>query len=486
MGSTGSVSAWIIGLIVLVLVGLFLQDIIQKTHTVRRNYPVIGRFRYGLERLGEYFRQYFFSQDREEMPFNRATRAWVYQTSKDLGGMIGFGSTNDLTKPGTFIFINSPYPVLSEDREEAPATIIGPDCDHPFEAASFFNISGMSFGALSKPAIEALSLGAEEAGIWLNTGEGGLAPCHLRGNCDRIFQIGTAKFGVRDENGLLSDERLRYMAKYVRAFEIKISQGAKPGRGGVLPAAKVTEEIAEIRGIPAYQLVSSPNRHREIQSPDDLLDMVQRIRDVTGKPVGFKAAIGSDLYPRMLVEAILKRGMDSAPDFITVDGGEGGSGAAPQVLADHVALPIAEALPIVVNTLMAVGLKSRVKVIASGKLVTSADVAWALCVGADFVVSARGFMMALGCIQSKQCHRDTCPTGVTTHNPWRQRGLVVEDKAKRVANYAHWICKEVDAIAHSCGLHHARQFTREHIRVVQPSGPSILLADLCPYPEHIG
>jgi glutamate synthase domain-containing protein 2 len=477
-----TVMGWAAGLVMLLLFILFVQDIFQSEHAVRRNFPLVGRLRYFLERQGEYFRQYFFAHDRLEMPFNRAPRSWIYRTAKGLGGMIGFGSSNDLREPGTFIFVNSPYPLLEEECEPTPPLVIGPDCEQPFIAESIFNISGMSFGALSAPAVRALSIGSARAGVWLNTGEGGLTPYHLEGGGNLIFQIGTAKYGVCDSEGRLDDGRLREVAQRVKAFEIKISQGAKPGRGGVLPAAKVTEEIARIRGIPAFQTASSPNRHREVKNPDDLLEMVEHIRRVTGRPVGLKAAIGSDLYPRMLCEAIRHRGLASAPDFITVDGGEGGSGAAPQVLMDHVSLPIAESLPMLVDVLHSYGLRERIRVIASGKLVTSANVAWALCAGADFVTSARGFMFSLGCIQSMQCHNDTCPTGITTHNPRLQKGLVVKDKASRVANYAAWVNHEVDLLAHACGLANAREFRREHVRIVQQAGKSLGLETIHPYP----
>ncbi|MEQ6342042.1 MAG: FMN-binding glutamate synthase family protein [Gammaproteobacteria bacterium] len=473
---------WIAGIAMLTLLVMFIQDIFQKEHAVRRNFPVVGRLRYFLERQGDYFRQYFFANDRQEMPFNRAARSWVYRTSKNLGGIIGFGSTNDLREPGSLIFVNAPYAVLEDERKAAPPLVIGPHCERPFVATKIVNISGMSYGAVSAPAVRALSHGAAEAGIWMNTGEGGLSPYHLEGGGDLIFQIGTAKYGVRGSEGRLSDTHLREVAQHVRAFEIKLAQGAKPGRGGVLPAIKVTEEIAHIRGIPMGQPSDSPNRHPDIKNDDDLLDMIARIRAVTGLPVGIKTVLGSDAAIRSLCEAILRRGMDSAPDFITLDGGDGGSGAAPQVLADHVGLPLNEALPMLVDTLIESGLRERVRVIASGKLVTSAKVAWALCMGADFTVTARGFMFALGCIQSLQCHQNTCPTGITTHNKKLQRGLVVEDKATRVANYARWMGVEVDKLAHACGLSNAREFRREHARIVQSAGHSVPLDVLYPYP----
>ena len=460
---------------------MFTQDLTQKTHAIRHNFPLIGRLRYQLENLGKYFRQYLIAQDREELPFNRATRNWVYRTAKGGSGSIGFGSTNDLREQGSILFVNASYPLLEEELTKVPPFVIGTQCQQPFEAANIFNISGMSYGALSKASVRALAQGAKETGIWMNTGEGGLSPHHQNAGCDLIFQIGTAKYGVRDEQGNLSDEKLYEISKHVKAFEIKLSQGAKPGQGGELPAAKITEEISRIRGIPLGQLSKSPNRQKEIRNANDLLDMINRIRDVTGRPVGIKAAIGSTHFLEDMCETILHRGVDCAPDFITVDGSEGGSGSAPQLLADHVALPISEALPIAVDTLMACGLKERICVIASGKLVQSAKVAWALCVGADFVVSARGFMFSLGCVQSLQCHMGTCPTGVTTHNPWRQKGLVVEDKAKRVAQYAYRVNHEINVLAHSCGLTNARHFQRKHIRIVQQAGKSVPLNELHPY-----
>ena len=473
---------WAGGLAVLWLLVMFVQDLLQTEHTVRRNFPVIGRMRYFLEWLGEYFRQYFFANDREEMPFNRATRNWVYRTAKNIGGTIGFGGTNDLREAGSIIFVNAPYPVLEEERQPTPPLTIGPQCEHPFVASQVVNIAGMSFGAISQPAVRALSIGAGQAGIWLNTGEGGLTPYHVEGQCDLIFQIGTAKYGVRDQQGRLDDKLLCEIGKRVKAFEIKLAQGAKPGRGGLLPGPKVTEQVARIRGIPVGAASYSPNRHPEIRTDDDLLDMIARVRDATGRPVGIKLVLGSQRPVVSLCEAILRRGADAAPDFITLDGGDSGTGAAPQVLADHVGLPLNEALPMLVDTLYATGLRDRIRVVASGKLVTSAHVAWALCMGADFAVTGRGFLFALGCIQALQCHKDTCPTGITTHNRRLQHGLVVEDKSRRVAHYARGMNDEVDRLAHSCGLAHARQFRREHARIVQGPGRSVPLDELYPYP----
>jgi glutamate synthase domain-containing protein 2 len=439
--------------LVVVLFYWFIQDITQKKHTVLRNYPVIGRLRYLLEKQGEYFRQYLFAGDRDEMPFNRATRGWVYRLAKDEGGIIGFGSTNDLREPGSIIFVNAGFPVLEEDRVQTPGLAIGAGyCRQPFLARSIVNVSGMSFGAISQPAVQALSRGAALGGCWMDTGEGGLSPYHIEGGCDVIMQIGTAKYGVRNHDGSFSPERVRELAQRVKAFEIKLSQGAKPGKGGVLPAAKVTPEIAVIRGIPAHEDSISPNRHHDIANVDDLLDRVSYVRELTGRPVGVKTAIGGWQFMKDLCEAIERRGLEYAPDFLAIDGGEGGSGAAPQALADHMSLPISEALPRVIDVLIESGLKDRIRVIAAGKLVTPAKAAWALSVGADFINTARGFMFALGCIQALRCHTNTCPTGVTTHNKRLQRGLVVEEKYLRVAHYVTNMNREIDMIAHSWDL----------------------------------
>jgi glutamate synthase domain-containing protein 2 len=475
-------------LVALVLVAalafVFIRDITQKKHSVLRNYPIIGRFRYFFEQLGEYFRQYFFAGDRDEMPFNRATRGWVYRLAKNEGGTIGFGSTYDLHQPGALIFVNHPFPVLEEERLPTPSLLLGEGyCREPFEGRSIVNVSGMSFGAISAPAVRSLSRGANVAGCWMDTGEGGLSPYHLEGGCDVVMQIGTAKYGVRDAQGSLSEEKLKELAKSVKAFEIKLSQGAKPGKGGVLPGRKVTAEIAQIRGIPEGRDSISPNRHRDISNMSELLEKIVWIRDLTGRPVGVKTAVGGWRFMNEMADIVHRRGLEFAPDFLVIDGGEGGSGAAPQALADHMSLSIEEALPRVVDALIETGLRSRTRVVASGKIVTSARAAWALCVGADFINTARGFMFSLGCIQALRCHQNTCPTGVTTHNRRLQRALVVEEKYLRVANYAMNMNKEIDMIAHSCGVRHARELKREHVRIVQASGQSVALNMLYPYPE---
>ena len=468
-----------LGALLLGVIVLFVIDRTQTKHAIRRNYPVIGRFRYLFETIGEYFRKYFFAMDREELPFNRAQRAWVYRAAKGVDTTVAFGSTRDLRPAGTVTFANCPFPPLTQNAVETAIVEIGPYARKPYRTASIYNVSGMSYGAISKPAVLALSNGARMAGIWLNTGEGGLSPFHIEGGADLVFQIGTAKYGCRDENGKLSDEKLKGIAalSQVRMFEIKLSQGAKPGKGGILPGPKVTAEIARIRGIPEGMASISPNRHPEVDSIASLLDLVCHVREVTGKPVGFKLVLGAYEWLDDLCEEINRRGIEHAPDFITLDSADGGSGAAPMPLIDYVGLPIWESLPMLCDALERHALKTRIRVNASGKLITPAEVAWAICVGDDFVSSARGYMFSLGCIQALQCNKNTCPTGITTHNPRLQRGLDVTDKAERVRRYAERVTQEVCVIAHSCGVTEPRRLGREHARIMGSDGVSMSLSD---------
>ena len=403
-------------LLVFVIIYMYIVDVTQTSQTIRRNYPVVGRFRYFFEHMGEFFRQYFFAQDREELPFNRAQRSWAYRAAKNVDSTVAFGSTHALNLPGDYLFLNGFIPPLDEEFQAPSAIVFGE------------GFAAMSYGALSGPAVRALSLGAKQAGIWLNTGEGGISPFHLEGGCDIVFQMGTAKYGVRDEQGKLCDQKLRAIASHeqVRMIEIKLSQGAKPGKGGILPGGKVTEIIAMTRGIPVGEDSISPNRHKDIGSIDDLLNMIHRVREVTGKPVGIKAVIGAVEWLEEICLAINTRGLQYAPDFITVD---------------------------------------------------SADGAGALCLGADCVNSARGFMFALGCIQALQCNKNTCPTGITTHDEDLQRGLVPKDKAVRVADYAKNIMHEVAMIAHSCGVVEPRLLNRSHVRIINEAGVPIPLSD---------
>ncbi|WP_417664123.1 FMN-binding glutamate synthase family protein [Pseudidiomarina donghaiensis] len=489
MSTLLTIAQWLVALFILALIigvvaigVMYVVDKHQTRHTIRRNFPVIGRFRYLFEHLGEFFRQYFYAMDREEMPFNRAQRSWVYRAAKNADRTLAFGSTRDLTKNGTIIFANSAYPHQEEEKTQPEPVTIGPHCEQPYSPTSYFHISGMSYGALSPVAVTALSKGAKLANCWLNTGEGGLSPYHLAGGCDVVFQIGTAKYGVRTSSGELHEGKLRDIAskREVKMFEIKLSQGAKPGKGGILPGVKVNQKIAEIRGIPVGEDSISPNRHPEISNNHELLDFVERVRGITGKPTGIKFVMGEPNWIDELVSAINERGHHCAPDFITLDSADGGTGSAPQPLMDYVGLKLSESLPILVDKLSAAGLKERIRVIASGKMITPADVAWAIAIGADFVVSARGFMFSLGCIQAMQCNKNTCPTGITTHDRDLQRGLDPTDKSVRVANYHKFLEYGVNIIAHSCGVSDPRQLNRRHARVVTHTGDSISLAERYP------
>ena len=467
-----------IGLAVLYLVFLYIVDILQKGNTIRRNFPVLGRLRYKFQELGVFLRQYFFAFDRQELPFNRAQREWVYSAARNENNTVAFGSTYRVKESGAVSFLNAPFPVQSNNALSPTDVVFGDKyAKNPYVKNSIINISGMSFGAISVPAVTALSRGANAAGIWMNTGEGGLSPYHLAGGCDVIFQIGTAKYGVRDLNGNLSDSKLKEVAehKQVKMFEIKLSQGAKPGKGGILPGAKVTKQIAKIRGIAVGSDSISPNGHTDINNVDDLLSMINHIRKVTEKPVGFKFVMGQEQWLTDFCKAIENRGLEFAPDFITLDSSDGGTGAAPQSLIDSMGLPISYTLPKLISILKEHNLRDRIKVISSGKLINPTEVAWAYAVGVDFVTSARGFMFALGCIQALQCNKNTCPTGITTHNKGLQKGLVPKVKAERVANFAKNITKEVCIIANSCGATQPRDLTTDHFIIFDEKATKIKL-----------
>ncbi|MCJ7422410.1 FMN-binding glutamate synthase family protein [Sphingomicrobium astaxanthinifaciens] len=475
---------WCLGLGVVAIAVMFVIDVSQTSDAVRRNYPVIGRFRHLFGRLGEFFRQYFFAMDREEMPFNRAQRDWVKRAAAGQGNVRPFGSTKNLQPVGTPIFVNAAWPTLGEDAAEAAPLVIGPGARRPYAAPSFFNMSSMSYGSLSKPAVRALSLGTARAGCWMSTGEGGLAPAHLEGGGDIVFQLGTAKYGARRPDGRLDEDKLRAIAAHdqVRMIELKLAQGAKPGKGGILPAGKITAEIAAIRGIPEDEDSISPNRHPEIANDDELLDFIDRLRRVSGLPVGIKTVLGDDDWLDGFFARVCERGKACAPDFITIDGGDGGTGAAPMPLMDNVGMVIHEALPLAVDLRARHGLEERIRLVVSGKLVTPSDTAWALATGADFVNAARGFMFAIGCIQAMKCHTNNCPTGVTTHKKRLQRGLVPEDKADKVANFVGQMREEVGIIAHSCGVASPRDLQRCHVRLVCPDGRTRRMDEMHPDP----
>jgi hypothetical protein len=468
----GSLFLFTVGLLALGAVGLYIYNKTQTKNTIWRNYPVFGHFRNLFQTLGEFFRQYFFAQDREEMPFNRAEREWVGHVCEAGKDVVPFGSTK-VFQPGMPIFANGLFPKLDGDIPSArePFTI-GPDSPHPYPPISLFNISAMSYGSLSAPAIRALSHGAQMGGCYLNTGEGGVSPFHLEGECDIVYQLGTAKFGARNDDATLNEDKLAKICENpnIKMIEIKLSQGAKPGKGGILPAAKVNKEIADIRGIPEGKAALSPNRHVDAGNPEELLDLIDQVRRVSQRPVGIKFCMGQVKPIQDLLDTISTRGIASAPDYIALDSGDGGTGAAPMPLIDSTGMLIEDSLPLLDDMLTDAGLRDRIKIIASGKLITSADVAWAFCVGADMVNNGRGFMFALGCIQALKCDKNTCPTGITTHDKRLQQGLDPTNKAVRVRNYIKTLNEEVEMIAHACGVDCPRDLTREHLLVMQASG----------------
>ena len=460
---------WLCAILLAVLAITYVRDRSQRQHAVLRTYPVIGRFRYWAETWGPYFRQYAYLPDWSERPFNRMERSWVYRSAKGVSNLISFGSQ---ANPG-FVFRPAAFAMLDEDREPYPGRQIGLSegpgaCGHPYRLRTVLNVSGMSRGALSGAAVLALSRGVQQAGGYMSTGEGGLAPEHLQGGADIAFQIGTAKYGCRDAQGNLDEDRIRAIAANagVVMMEVKLAQGAKPGKGGLLPGAKVTPEIAAIRGIPVWQDSISPNRHRDIGNVRELGDFVRRVRDLSGKPVIVKFVAGDeDFLDAWFADCVLRP--ECCPDAVQIDGGEGGTGAAPAPLAEHVGLPITQALPLVVAALGRHGLRGRIAVFASGKLITPDKVAWALCMGATAVSSARGPMFALGCIQAMKCGSGHCPTGVTASQPWFVAGLDPTDKATRVAAYLRRVREEVEMIAHSCGLASAAGFEPRHVTDVE-------------------
>jgi len=462
---------WIVLLLVVVCIigGIYIHDVRQTQHTILRNFPVIGHVRYFAETWGEYMRQYQYLPDWAERPFNRLERSWIYRSAKGVPNLISFGSS----ATPSFAFRNASFPLLDEDRRSFPGKQIGISegpgaCARPYLAKSFFNLSGMSFGALSHAAVSALSRGTKMAGVWMGTGEGGLSPYHMEGGGDIIMQIGTAKYGVRDDAGNLSDDRLRAIAAHenIRMFEVKLGQGAKPGKGGLLPGVKVTEEIALIRGIPVGLPSISPNRHHDIGNVRQLGDFIKHVREVTGRPVGVKFVVGDPAFlDEWFTDCV--HNPEGCPDYLHVDGGEGGTGAAPAALADHVGLPITLALPYVVDARARHGLKDRIRIVSAGKLVTPDKVAWALCMGADFVVSARGFMFSIGCIQAMKCGTGNCPTGVTSVDPRLIAGLDPTDKSVRVKHYVDRIIDEVEMIAHACGIAGPQDFALHHVTEVE-------------------
>ena len=442
-------------------------DLLQTRSTLRRNYPVLAHFRYGLESVGPEIRQYFIEGDTAEVPFSRQQRSLVYQRAKGVMDVVPFGSQQDVYGVD-YEWINhsmAPTHVDSHDFR----VVIGAASAQPY-SASVFNISAMSFGALSANAVRALNEGARRGGFYHDTGEGSISPYHREKGGDLVWEIGSGYFGCRDEQGRFSEERFveNACSPQVKMIELKLSQGAKPGHGGVLPAAKVSAEIAATRGVPMGHDCVSPATHSAFSTPVGLLQFIARLRELSGgKPTGFKLAIGHPWEWFGIAKAMHETGL--LPDFIVVDGAEGGTGAAPAEFIDHVGVPMREALLLVHNTLVGLNLRDRVRVGAAGKIISAFDIARTMAMGADWCNAGRGFMFALGCIQSQSCHNDRCPTGVATQDPARWRHLDVADKSVRVQQFHDNTLKALRDMLCAAGLEHPQQLGPEHIlRRVSP------------------
>jgi glutamate synthase domain-containing protein 2 len=450
------------------------RDVTQSAQAVRRNYPVTGRLRYALESIRPEIRQYFIESDAEKLPFSRKQRALVYARAKVQNDKSGFGTIEDLYTPDSQWLAHSMSPIYV-DPKILRVTVGGPECRQPY-SISVFNISAMSFGSLSANAILALNKGAKLGGFAHDTGEGSMSVHHRRHGGDLIWEIGSGYFGCRDAEGQFDPARFAEQAKdpQVKMIEIKISQGAKPGHGGVLPAAKVNAEIAEARGVPMGQDCVSPAHHSAFSTPKELMAFIQTLRMLSdGKPVGFKLCVGQVHEWFGLVKAMQQTGV--TPDFIVVDGSEGGTGAAPVEFADHMGMPLRDGLRLVHMTLVGAGLRDQIRLGASGKITSAFDLARCMALGADWCNSARGFMFALGCIQSRSCHTDHCPTGVATQDPLRQKALVVEDKATRVYNFHTNTLKNLAEMMGAAGLEHTRQISSDLIMVRDKTGAAVPL-----------
>ncbi|MGS2726499.1 FMN-binding glutamate synthase family protein [Psychroserpens sp. BH13MA-6] len=463
--------SWILILLVIIAV----RDILQKKHTISHNFPIVGHFRYMLESIGPELRQYLVANNREELPFNRIERGWVYASSKNENNYEGFGTDRDIYAHQHIFINNNMFAFKIDDNHPNAidksflpcAKVMGAynNRRRPYRPGSVINVSAMSFGSLSAKAIESLNKGVKMAHAYHNTGEGGLSPYHKNGG-DVVFHFGTGYFGVRAEDGGFSMKKMKALVEehpYIRAIEVKLSQGAKPGKGGVLPGSKISEEIAEIRGVEPGKTVLSPPNHKAFSTVQEMVDFIEAIAEETGLPVGIKAAIGKLDQWEELADIMLKT--NKGPDFITVDGGEGGTGAAPPSFADHVSLPWVYGFGDLYKLFQKKGLTERLVFIGSGKLGFPAKAAMAFAMGADCINVAREAMMSIGCIQAQICHTNRCPSGVATQNKWLQNGIDPTLKSVRLAQYFKTFRKEFIEITHAAGYEHPCQFTMDDIEV---------------------
>ncbi|TAL86144.1 MAG: FMN-binding glutamate synthase family protein [Candidimonas sp.] len=461
------------------LTALGIADLRQTRHAIRRNYPVIGNLRFIFEAIRPEIRQYFLEDDTQQLPFSRADRSLVYQRAKQQVDKRPFGTQRDVY--GTdYEWINHSMDPAHPQNSDFRITVGGPDCTQPV-SLSVLNISAMSFGALSANAVMALNKGALLGNFAHDTGEGGVSRYHVAHGGGLIWNIGSGYFGCRDEHGQFSEQAFAERATQdnIKMIEIKLSQGAKPGHGGILPAAKVTPEIAAARGVTAWQDCNSPAKHSAFSTPIELMEFIVRLRTLCGgKPIGFKLCVGHPWEWFAIAKAMLKTGI--TPDFIVVDGAEGGTGAAPIEFVDHVGTPLREGLRLVHNTLVGIGLRERIKLGASGKIISAFDMARTMAMGADWCNSARAFMFAIGCIQAQTCHTGNCPTGVTTQDPKRQEALVVTDKSVRVAHFHENTLKALGELLGAAGLEHPCDLRPHHIARRIASGEVRVLSALFP------
>ena len=462
-----------IGIVCLFLIAVATHDLVQKKRPILRNFPIIGHGRYFFNDLGPKLRQYIVAGNNEERPFTRDQRHWVSASSNRSNNYFGFGTDNDLEQTSGYLIIkHNPFPIANHVESESQwpipcAKVVGAARGRPgaFRPESIINISAMSFGSLSAHAVEALNRGAKMVGCLHNTGEGGISPHHDHG-ADLIWQLGTAYYGARDERGRFHAQRfVENCQRYnVRAVEIKLSQGAKPGHGGILPKSKITPEIAEIRGIPMGQDCVSPASHPEFSSADELLDFVERLAELSGLPIGIKSAVGEMAFWRELVQ--LMEAGSRGVDYVVIDGGEGGTGAAPLTFADHVALPFKIGMSRVFREFAERGVHENVVFVGSGKLGFPEQALLAMGMGCDWINVARTAMLSVGCIQAQICHTGRCPTGVATQNRWLMHGLDPTDKSARLANYVVTLRKEITELCYACGVVHPALITPDHFELL--------------------
>lgn len=446
----------------LALAALGVHDLIQNRHSILRNYPITGHFRFLLEALRPELQQYFIERDTDGTPYPRSDRSVIYERAKLQNEEVAFGTELNVREEGYEWMTHSIVAKEPPDDDQPRVTLGGERCSQPYEMA-LLNVSAMSFGSLSGRAIEALNRGAKRGGFAHDTGEGGLSDYHLQGG-DIVWEIGSGYFGCRTDDGDFDSDAFTEKSRRdeVKCINIKLSQGAKPGRGGVMPGRKVTQEIADVRGVPKGEKCVSPPSHSEFHTPVGLLEFVANLRDLSGgKPTGFKLCVGSRIELLAIIKAILETGIE--PDFIIVDGAEGGTGAAPLEFSDHVGMPLREGLLAVRNALVGSGLRDRIRIGASGKVSTGFDLARQLAIGADYTNAARAMMMSIGCIQSQECHLDTCPVGVATQDPSRIRALNVERSAERCFNYQRETIKSLRTLVAAQGLDHPSQLTPGHM-----------------------